>query len=235
MSDDDLLQPQQFEDLPEGEEDEAAEAEAEQPKAEEKPQDPPADEPKEQMVPLAALQAEREEKRGLKTRVDRLEQYLTQMTQQNQPRPPSMQEDPEGFMQMFGAQIAAREANITAEMSEKFARIQHTDAVVDEAFAAAEAAGALNQFIGKRDAWGELVKWHKAQKALKEIGDDPEAYKQRMRQELMAELAAERANNPANQPAPSLAGETNLGARTAPAWSGPTPLDDILGNSGSSF
>lgn len=228
--DEDLLQPQKFEELPEGDEPEVEEKpEVEEPKAE-TPQ--PKEEPKEQTVPLAALQAEREEKRGLKTRLDQIERYLAQ---QNQQPTPSLRDDPEGYMSAFAQQLAARDANLAAEMSERFARTQHGDEVVNEAFEAAEAANALDQFKGKKDAWGDLVKWHKSQKAMKEIGDDPAAYRERLRQELMAELTAERAKNPANQPTPSLAGETNLGTRTPPAWSGPTPLDDILGDKGPQF
>lgn len=228
--DDDLLQPQQFEDVTEGEEEEAEQAEPEtpeEPKAQE-----PEPEPKEQTVPLAALQAEREEKRGLKSRLEQIERYLSQ---QNQKPAPSLQDDPQGYMEAFAAQMAARDANLAAEMSERFARTTHGDDLVNEAFEAAEAAGNLDQFKGKKDAWGDLVKWHKSQKAMKEIGDDPAAYRERLRKELLAEMTAERAKNPANQPTPSLAGETNLGTRTPPAWNGPTPLDDILGDKGPTF
>lgn len=230
--DDDLLKPTVFAD--EVEEAPKADEPEPQPEPEKAPEpEPVKDEPKEQHVPLAALQAEREEKRGLKARLDQIERYLAQ---QNQPQQPTLQEDPAGYLQSLEARFSQREANLVAEMSERLTRAHHGDDLVNEAFAAAEASGALDQFKGKKDAWGDLVKWHKAQKVAREIGDDPDAYKARLRQELMAEIAAERAKSPANQPAPSLAGETNLGARTAPEWNGPTPLEDILGErKGSAF
>lgn len=227
--DDDLLQPQTFED-------DAGQEPDDNPQLDPTPAEPEQaaqPEPKEQMVPLAALKAEREASRGMKARLEAVERFLQSQAQQQEA--PRFAEQPEAYFRAMAAHLANSEANTTAQISERFAREKFGSDLVDEAFAAAEAAGVLDQFRGKADGWGDLAKWHKSQKALREIGDDPAAFRERLRQEIIAEEAAKRATNPANQPAPSLAGDTNLGSRAAPAWSGPTPLKDILGDSGSSF
>lgn len=205
---------------------------AEQPEPEKAPEPEQPEkqpEPQQQMVPLAALQQEREKTRSINERLAQLEAHLTQ---RQQAKLPDMFEQPEAYQQAMQRMLAEREANIVAEMSERFARTQHGDDVVDAAFEAAQAAGVVDQFRGRRDAWGDLVKWHKSQKVISEIGDDPDAWRarerERIRQELQAELTAESVKQAAAKAAPSLAGQSNLGSRQAPAWGGPTPLDDIL-------
>jgi len=72
---------------------------------------------------------------------------------------------------------------------------------------------------------------------LDEIGEDPKAYKARIRAELEAELRGQPGAQPAAVQAPAkpepivpqtLAGQPSKAARSAPEWSGPKPLDDIL-------
>jgi hypothetical protein len=153
-------------------------------------------------------------------------------TQAEQAKLPDMFEQPEQYTQAIQAMMAQRESNLIAEMSERFARSQHTDEVVDAAFESAKAAGVVDQFRGKKDPWGELVKWHKQHQVMTEIGSDPDAWRaqerDRMRQELMAEMTGQQQKQAAGRAAPSLAGQANLGSRTRPAWSGPTPLSEIL-------
>ncbi|MNV34798.1 hypothetical protein D3C71_1262290 [compost metagenome] len=72
--------------------------------------------------------------------------------------------------------------------------------------------------------------------ALQEIGDDPAAYKERLRQELLAELSAQQpqTNEAAAAPAPTAALPTSLATarsaagRTAAAYTGPTPFEDLF-------
>lgn len=235
--DDDLIPALEFTEEPEQPTEE--DAQEEQVQAEETPQEPePEPEKEEQTVPLAALQAARDEAKTLKARLAEFDDFKrkfeqSQQTQQQQPHP-DLYQDPDAYRQALEQSFAAREANLIAEMSERFARTQNGDEAVDEALSAAQAAGVVDQFRGQRDPWGELVKWHKSQRALSEIGDDPAAYRARLEQELrakiQAELTAESVTAAAQKGAPSLAASPNLGSRQQPAWSGPTPLDDILGN-----
>lgn len=205
--------------------------------AAEQPQEPsPAAEPKpeakpeEQHVPLAALKEVRSENRTLKQRLSDIEAMLQA---QVRPQAPDPIADPEAHSAFLMQQMAVAQANTIAEISERFARSQHGDDLVDEALEAAQKAGVVDQFKGRKDAWGDLAKWHKAEKAKAEIGDDPVAYKARLKAELLAELRSETAGRSVPPPA-SLAGQPNLGS-AAPAWGGPVSLDDMLGGAKKGF
>lgn len=201
---------------------EAAQEEEPQPEVEEQPVESEP-EPQPQMVPLSALQETRAEVRELKQLLERA----------NQPEPEKAPEflDPEGS-QFLAQQMQAMGRHMRAELSETKARMQHGDAAVDAALQAAREANAVDQFMGKPDAWGDLVKWHKREQVAKEVGDDPDAYRARIeaevRKKVEAEMVAKQAV--AAQPAPSMAGATSATATGAPQqnWS-PTPLSDLLG------
>lgn len=242
MSLDDIMSDTPFEDEPPeelAEEPEQVEPEAQEAEPEQvEPEQAEAPEPAEQkMVPLAALHDERQKSRAVTERLAQIEQMLQQgqtQAQQSEPvRLPDMFEQPEAYTQAITQMMAQREANLIAEMSERFARSTHGDQVVEAAFEAAKAAGVVDQFKGKRDAWGDLVKWHKQHQVMSEIGADPDAWREqqraKMREEILAELSNQQQKQAAGKAGPSLAGQANLGARTNPAWSGPTPLDKILG------
>ncbi|MNY73265.1 hypothetical protein D3C86_2120160 [compost metagenome] len=63
---------------------------------------------------------------------------------------------------------------------------------------------------------------------LKEVGDDPAAYRARIEAEVREQL--QKANPAAlNLPA-SLAGARSSATRTAPAFTGPSPLDSLFKN-----
>jgi hypothetical protein len=81
--------------------------------------------------------------------------------------------------------------------------------------------------------YGELVKWHKAQTALSEIGDDPKAFREKLRAELLAEIqGGQQPQTPGAQPPPvlptSFSGARNAGSNSTPQWSGPRPLSEIM-------
>lgn len=78
-----------------------------------------------------------------------------------------------------------------------------------------------------------VVNWFTRRNAMSEIGNDPEAYKARLREQILAELTQEQGNgNGAARPAPvmpsNLAAARNVGSRSGPAWAGPTPLNSIF-------
>lgn len=228
MDDEDFLQPAQFEPEPET----IAEAES-------APQAEPEPAPQEQMVPLAAVQEERAKNRALRDTIPELQRQIAQMqesmarTQQQPQIDPIM--EPERFQTEIQRRVSEQLSNVYADISERSARQTYGDDTMDAALEAAQAAGVVDQFRGRKDAWGDLAKWHKAQTALKTIGDDPAAYAARVEAEIRQKVLAEMAAQSVNKPAPSLAGATNLGTRTAPAWQGPTPLSDILGEKSSGF
>lgn len=238
MLSDDQVTPDQTEEV-EAEEPEAEVAEVQEPAETEQPEaEAPEEEPEEQEpkhVPLAALQEARGENRTLKERLANIEKMLSQNATPNQPAPkvPDIYAEPEAYQGYIQQQLSMVQANTIAEMSERFARTQHGDSAVDEAFETAKAQGLVDRFRGSRDPWGDLVKWHKTQKVAAEIGDDPEKWRaqerERIKRELQAELTAQSVKQ-STRPSPSLAGQPNLGTRGSPEWGGPTPLDDILGS-----
>lgn len=194
-----------------------------------KPETEPKAEPKveqqEQTVPLSALKAARGESRSLKQEIAEIKAMLLAKDQKPAPDPIT---DPEEHAAYIRQQIQAVRADAVAEISERMARSSLGDDFIDEAFEAAQAAGVIDQFRGKKDPWGDLAKWHKAETAKAEIGSDPEAYRAKVRAEILAETQAQAQATVASlKPPATLAGQPNLSSST-PAWAGPSTLDDIL-------
>ena len=82
-----------------------------------------------------------------------------------------------------------------------------------------------------RHPYGALVDWHKKRQVASEIGNDPAAYREKLKAELLAEMQAQQPE-PVQSATPvmpsNLAGARNVGSRSGPAWSGPQPLTDIF-------
>lgn len=94
-----------------------------------------------------------------------------------------------------------------------------------------------HKVVGSPNRYAAAVQWHKRQQAQAEIGDDPQAFRAKVEAEILAKhgLAPPPAGQPQQQqaqPAPvmpsNLATARNVGARSGPAWSGPTPLQNIF-------
>lgn len=200
----------------------------------------PQPDPEPQTVPLAALQETRSENKELKAALAALQSQVSQAQQPRyeQPKQPDfIDQEGAAYFQQYMGQM---QAHFAAELSEAKARAKYGDDTISQAFEAAQAAGMVDRFKGQQDPWGALGEWHKgvqeqekAKTLLSEIGGDLEAYKAKIKAELLAEMnanqVAESVAQAARAKAPSLASEPNLGSRAAPQWSGPTPLDDILG------
>lgn len=188
--------------------------------APEPPKVEPKAEPAPEMVPVGVVQELRRELRELK------------QAQAPRPQPPEFI-DPEGA-QFMQHQMTMMQANFAAELSEVKARSNYGSDAVDEAYKVAEAAGILDQFKGVNDPWGSLAKWHQQQKVMQEVGNDPAAYKARLTEEIRkqveAEMVAKQAAAIAGTPAPSMANATGTGGGTRTAWTGPTPLSNVLGD-----
>lgn len=88
--------------------------------------------------------------------------------------------------------------------------------------------------VSSPNRYAAAVQWFKREQAKAEIGDDVTAF----RAKVEAEILAKHGINPEGQQAeqqqrapvmPSnLAGARNVGARSGPAWAGPTPMNDIF-------
>lgn len=79
--------------------------------------------------------------------------------------------------------------------------------------------------------YGALVDWHKKRAVAAEIGDDPAAYREKLKAEILAEMqggTAQGASASTTVMPSNLAGARNVGTRSGPAWSGPQSLNDIF-------
>lgn len=215
-------------------------------------------------VPVAALQAERAKvkryteqvasfEQTLKERDAAWERRLAQLTEaikpkQEPPAAPDWFENPTEAMrhqltqqvspafEQFGMQIQAiaKDNAITRFTEEKVNE-------AEQAFLTAAKSGRIDpadyqRVLGSPNRYAAAVQWHQRQQAQAEIGDDPAAYKERLKAELRKELEAElnggngqqqTQQRPAVMPS-NFAAARNVGSRTGPAWSGPQPVDSIF-------
>lgn len=186
---------------------------------------PPASEDTTKHVPLAALEAERKGRQDWKEKAIRFEEELKALRNQSQ-------QQPRGEIDPVQAQ-AERFENVILNASERNAIAAHGKEVVDKAFERYQAEVSKNpalamQVRNSADPWDELVKVGKRLMALDEIGDDPNAFRTKLRAEVEAELRASlQTQKPEQQLPASLAGARSAGSRGA-TWTGPTPLGSIL-------
>lgn len=179
----------------------------------------------------------------------RVEQLVTQL---HQPKPAAQQpvpdfwEAPETAIDHRLTQAITPIQKALADQREGMSRMmaveKHGEDAVNEAYQALaqmKAAGSpefqatYQQVMSSPHPYGALVAWHGRQKVMSEIGSDPAAYKEKLKAELLAELQAAGAQQPAAQSAPAampsnFATARNVGSRSGPAWTGPTPLGDIF-------
>lgn len=185
----------------------------------------PSQEDQEKHVPLAALEAERKGRQDWKEKAIRAEEELKALrAQYQQPQQPQQQQiDP---LQAVQQQVINERFN----MSEMLVRQQYQDAdekvqVFMEAARANPALAAALQT--QRHPWEFAYKEGARMLMLKEVGDDPAQYREKLKAELMAELQKS-APAPALNLPQSLNGARSVAPRSAPAFTGPTPLDQMF-------
>lgn len=187
----------------------------------------------EKHVPLAALEAVRNDYKGKSAklegeleaiRAERDRLLEAQRQPQSQPRELSIQE-----------QSAAIAEKRFLDTSELIARQKHGDEVVTKAYERMVVEFAKDpalhaQVLRATDPWDEMVKRGKRQQALDAIGDDPETFETRLREKWEAEKAAAQPEQSSAPRLPqSLADARSAGARGA-TFTGPTPLDSMFPN-----
>lgn len=198
---------------------------------------PPASEPS-PMVPLKALEEERKGRQDWKEKAIRFEEELKHLRAQGQPH--STQQPPQPTTLTYEQGLLNERMN----MSEMMVRQQHGDTDVDAALEVFQKAVQENPALGaqlaqQRHPWQFMFDQAKRIQAMQEIGTDPAAYRQKLRDEILAELqqqgAAPAAPAAAASAAPSapviprsLATARSSAPRSAPVWTGPTSLNDIL-------
>jgi hypothetical protein len=188
----------------------------------------------------AALKDERRKRQEAEARAQAIEAHYAQLSRQQQPQQPPVDfwDDPQSFMdQRFSSmteqlfqQWEQRQQVQRINASEEAARAKYAD--YSDAYSAFEHAVRLNPMLATELAQapdpGEFA-YRKGKTALEiqRVGSIDE-----LRAQIRAEVEAEAraAIAPAKPVLPSTtAADTSIGARSGPAWSGPRPIDQLLG------
>lgn len=213
-------------------------------------QEPPSDpnEPPKDWS-YAAFKDKSEQARKWRERAEALERKVqayeeAKRQQEQQATLPDPLTDPQAYAQHVQGTFEERLKRQEANYSLRLAHYAHKE-VFEQAFGAmmeAAEAGDISVVQGvynSTDPGEALVRWYKRMTAVREIGDDPAAYKARLREELKAEILAELGHQPApstggvpqnGRPAMpgNLAGQRSVSSRTGPEWGGPAKIGDIF-------
>lgn len=184
---------------------------------------PDAVEERQGHIPVTALLDERDKRQKLEKELESLRQWRQQQEQserqrqwaeqqrQAQQEPVDWLEDPDKRMAAEREAMQHQLWNERLNMSEMMARSSVGDEAVDAALQAFQAEvqrnpALYNEMQQMRHPYDFVVKWHKRQSFMSEVGSDPEAWREaeraRLREELQAELSQK---SPARTPPGSLA------------------------------
>lgn len=176
-------------------------------------------------VPLAALEAERKGRQDWKEKAIRAEAERDALRNAQQPQAQPQQLDP---LQTMQRQLINERFNT----SEMLARQKYTD--MDEKLAVFQEAARQDPALmlalqSQNHPWEYAYKHAERLLLQREIGDDPKSYRAKVEAEIRAKIASEAAQVAAPAVPASLNGARSVAARSAPAWTGPLPISDILG------
>lgn len=201
---------------------------------------------------LAALQHERNKRRDWKEKAIRAETERDEVRKQleafqraqqqppapqpQQYQPPPQPIDPVQDPAGYHAQVQQLMLNERLNMSEMQLRRELGPEAVDAAITEFKQAAAKNPALmpalyQQPDPYAWMAKQVEVMRFQKEVGEDPAAYKARLRAEWEAEQSAVQPAAPVSPAArlnPSLANARSAAPRATGAWAGPTPLEDIL-------
>lgn len=171
------------------------------------------------MVPISAILDEREKRQIAQREAEDLRRKVAEYEANNAaPQPPDPEQDPRGFAAHQQAQVQHLLWNERLNMSEAMARSAHGDDIVDaarDAYMTAMKNSPAMQAELQRQAnpYGYVVQWHKRQQVLADVGDDPEAFRQKVISDYLASNPAAAAAQPAPKPnlPPSMAAAPSAG------------------------
>jgi hypothetical protein len=208
------------------------------------------------MVPHEALHAEKQKVKRYTEEVaefrrtnEALQRQIAELLQrvpvpqQEQRQVPDIFENPQGAVHhMVAPQFDQINQHLLA-IAKDNAIVRYTEDKVNEAetaFIQALQSRSLDpadyqRVVSSPNRYAAAVQWHQRQLAQQEIGDDPAAFKEKVRAEIEAEILSKHglskgaaAQTAAAVMPSNLAGARNVGTRAGPAWSGPPNLQDIF-------
>lgn len=209
---------------------------------------PPPASQEDKHVPLASLLDERDKRKAIESELAEMRKWREEQerkAREAERNAPDPYEDPKGWAAHQQQEVRSMLFNERLNVTEQLARQQYGDETVAEAQRSFLEASQRDPTLGQRlvnepNPYGFVMQWHKRQKFMSEIGDDPEkwreAERERIRQELMQEVTQQRRPT-TPQPAPSapaaprsLAGAPNAGTGASRPARGPgTVFDEIFG------
>lgn len=181
----------------------------------------------------------------LRRQVAAMQAHLQQSQGQQQPaqqQPEFLDPDAVHFMQQVRerdrAEFGQELYRTRVEQSQFIMRQRHEDYDEVEAIFAEEAhkrPGLWQELAAHPVPAAYAYEEGRKIKAMREIGSDPNAYREKLKQEILAELQTSQPQQqpkpltpPAPTPPPSLAGVPSASPRVVNGFQGPTPLDDLL-------
>jgi hypothetical protein len=181
------------------------------------------------MVPVAALQAERQK---AKRYTEQVAEFQTKLEQQNaqweqrfsqiisavapkqaQPAPapePEIWDDPNAFVRSQAMEMVSPLQKQMMAMAREVAEVRFQPEAVkaaEEAFNRAVATGQIDPEIHRRinsapNPFAAAVQWHQHTTTMAEIGSDPASYKAKLAEEIRAQVMAELQQGNPTQAAP---------------------------------
>ena len=203
---------------------------------------PPAPPQEDKHVPFAALLDERDKRKSLEAELAEMRKWREEQERKaKEAKAPDPYDDPQGWARHQQVEVQQALFNERLNTSELVARSQYGDDLVSEAQKAFVEAAQRDPTLGAKlmqeaNPYGFVVNWHKRNRFLSEIGDDPEKWREAERERIRAELMAQQPT-PA-RPAPSapaapprsLASAPNAGTGASRPARGPgSAFDEIFG------
>lgn len=201
-------------------------------------------EPKWYREHMAKVNRERAAERAELERLRSGPQTQPQQRPQQPSAIPDPVDDPQGYHEYVVGQVRAEQSRFQLEtklnLSERFAVQQHGRESFEECQAWLSTKPELADWcVMQADPWGAAFAQYQRERIAEEIGDDPKAYEQRLREKIMAELQAAQGAPPstspasmtatrATPPAPASMARSAGTARDANGRFAPTPLSAAL-------
>lgn len=192
--------------------------------------------PKDVYEPLKAV---RSENQTLKEQLEALRNEIRQQKPKEPPQPaPDMFGEPENWQQHFAGQTVSAAVQQAAfenklNTSEFYAR-KNIEGFSDEWDGLnkwlQQNPAITQQALADFDPWGFAWRQYTNQRTIQELGaTDVADLEAKLRAKWEAELQANVPVEPGKVPT-SLSTKRSVGSRSGPAWTGPTPLGDLIGN-----
>ena len=219
---------------------------AAEPKAPDDDAEPPQPLDGEPVIPRRAYEDERRKRQDWKEKAARLEGELAAMKRQQeeaarpqpQPMPPlapiDPAQDPQGFTNRLQQVLLNERLNNSEMMLREKLGPEKVDEYVNEfKQLAARDQTLFGKLYQQTNPYSWMQREVERQRVLRDVGDDPSAYRTRIEAEARAKWEAEAAAksapvSPAAGLQPSLANARSVAGRSAGTWTGEPSLEDVL-------